>query len=190
MSAEGLLLRNFSSRPSQPRLRGIMPQALGCKQSRPTPEENEAGVPSDIANSSRALASFWRWWDCSRLRLLAEEICNLPHRIQTTLARSHLRFGYSLPLYPTFDGRESGGQGYAFLCACSEDTKKLRQDNPWAGCLDLELAGAAYQAGAQWAILSFRKGQANNCSESLSSDQFSKVPDAGADASSDSANGH
>ena len=112
----------------------------------------------DTANSSSPFASFQRWWNCSILRLLVEEICNLPRRIQNTLTKTHLRFGYTLPVYPTFDSRESEGQGYEFLCACSEDIRKLHRDNHWAGCLDLELAGAAYQAGAHWAIHAFRKG--------------------------------
>ncbi len=145
-----------------------------------------SSVHLDTVNSSSPFASFQRWWDCSTLRLLAEEICNLPRRIQTTLARSHLRFGYSLPLYPTFDSKESQGQGYGFLSACSEDIKRLQRDNRWAGCLDLELAGAAYQAGAHWAIHFFRKGTTNLGSESLSCDQFSQVPDTGTDASSHS----
>ncbi len=137
---------------------------------------NESGVRSDSANSSSPFALCRRWWGCSTLRLLAEEICNVPRRIQTALAKSHLRFGYTLPLYPTFDSKESRGQGYVFLCACSEDIKKLHRDNPWTGCLDLELAGAAYQAGAQWAIRSFRKETTSMVSESLSCAQFSQVP--------------
>jgi len=145
--------------------------------------EKESNVHLDTASNSSPFASFRRSWSCSILRLLAEEICNFPRRIQSTLVKTHLRFGYTLPLYPTFDSKESRGQGYAFLCACSEDIKKLRRDNPWAGCLDLELAGAAYQAGAHWAIHFFRKEATSMGSESLSCDQLSQVPNVGSDAS-------
>jgi hypothetical protein len=159
-----------------------MSQALGNGQSRSIPAETELGVRLDTAHSSSPFASFQQWWDCSTLRLVAEEMCNLPRRIQNTLARKHLRFGYSLPLYPSCDGSESEGQGYGFLSACSEDIQKLHRDNPWAGCLDLELAGAAYRAGAQWAIRAFRKGTNSKAFESSSCD-FSQVPDAGTDTS-------
>ena len=161
-----------------------MPQEPGCNQMRRSiPAESESDARSDSASNSNPFASFRRWWDCSTVRLLAEEICNLPRRIQTTLAKSHLRFGYTLPLYPTFDSKESEGQGYEFLCACSEDIKKLHRDNPWAGCLDLELAGAAYQAGAHWAIHSFRKEITSKASESPSCDHSPKLKDAGTDNS-------
>jgi hypothetical protein len=150
-----------------------MPQALSGRQNQSTSADTGSRVRLDTVNSSSPFASFQRWWDYSTLRLLAEEICNVPRRIQTTLTRSHLRFGYSLPLYPTFDSRESRGQGYGFLCSCSENIKKLQRDNRWAGCLDLELAGAAYQAGAHWAIHSFRKETTNMGSEYQSCDPSS-----------------
>lgn len=160
-----------------------MPRTLTTAQRQSTLVGEELNAHSDIAHNSNRFASFREWWDCSTLRLLAEEMCNLPRRIQNTLTRKHLRFGYSLPRYPTSDSRESEGQGYEFLCACSEDIQKLHLGNPWAGCLDLELAGAAYQAGARWAIHTFRRGPSSKVFASQSSDQFSQIPDAGANAS-------
>jgi hypothetical protein len=160
-----------------------MPRTLSDTQSPFIPEDAGLDVRLDIARNSNHFGSFQKWWDCSTLRLLAEEIRNLPRRIQNALTRKHLRYGYSLPRYPTFDSRESKGQGYEFLCACSEDIQKLYLDNPWAGCLDLELAGAAYQAGAQWAFRLFRTEGASMVSESQSCNQISQVPNAGTDAS-------
>ena len=151
-----------------------MPQALGCKSSQPISAGKELCARSDTLDSSNPFAAFRRWWGCSIVRLLAAEIYILPRRIQTTLLRSHLRFGYSLPLSPTFDHRESRGQGYEFLCACSEDIKELHRDNLWAGSLDLELAGAAYQAGANWAIHSFRK-QITSMDSQHSSGSYNQV---------------
>ena len=163
----------YATRGARPPVISTLQVVAMVRQAHPSPSrfipaDSESGAPLDTASGSSPFAALRRFWDCSTARLLADEICNLPRRIQTTLSRKHLRFGYSLPLYPTFDSKESEGQGYAFLTACSEDMQKLHRDNPWAGCLDLELAGAAYQAGTQWAIHFFRRQATSTVSDSVS----------------------
>jgi hypothetical protein len=115
-------------------------------------KKSGARLGTAIPSSPIAPCLLAPWWQSSALRILAEEICNFPRRILAIRRRPHLRFGYTLPTYPTFDGRESQGQGYKFALACNADIQRLRQDNPWAGRLDLEMAAEAYQAGADWAI--------------------------------------
>ena len=102
------------------------------------------------------LASIFHWlsnrWSCSTLRIVVFEICNFPRRLSAIRQRKHLRFGPSIPTYPTYDSKESRGQGYEFACSCISNIQRLRADNRWAGFLDLEFAAEAYQAGANWAI--------------------------------------
>jgi hypothetical protein len=128
---------------------------------------NGSNVHPDISSSPLSVVRVpifhWRsdGWKDSTLRMLVLEIRNFPRRVGAILRRSHLRFGPSIPTYPTFDSRESQGQGYEFACACNSDIHKLQRDNRWAGPLDLEFAAESYRAGANWAIHNFRNGKDN-----------------------------
>lgn len=113
------------------------------------------------------------WWQHSYVRKLAQEICNFPRRTLATLQRpSHFRYCFP-PVPENLPAR-------SYLESCSRDIESLRDEYPWAGDLDLQMAARAYQLGCRFAV-GIRYTQ--NSSSAQSCDQFSQVPDAGTDSS-------
>jgi len=117
------------------------------------PSPSQLGGRSDTPTrpTPKRFYRFRAWYRYSRLRLVAEEIYNLPRRIVAALRLPHLRWGYSIPAYPNDPCRESLALGNTFLHACNNGIRELARDNPWAGRLDLEMATEAFLAGAAWA---------------------------------------
>ena len=105
--------------------------------------QGELDLELSIRPGSASLSFAKSWWCRSVLRRVAEELRNFPFRIVATCKRPNL-FGARLPRIP------ANLSPNTFRQSCSENMLKLREEYPWAGWLDLEMAGEAFAAGAAY----------------------------------------
>jgi hypothetical protein len=91
------------------------------------------------------------------MRIVAREAHRCFLRIREYLREPYLNSGFPLPR-PGFsdcsldlDHAES-----RFRHACNSDMQFLRQENRWAGNLDLRMAAEAYRMGTEWALRNSR----------------------------------
>ncbi len=168
------------------------PQTLDGKKTTQAGGEQRWDVRPGSASSPRAKFSYrlcapLRWWQRSTCRIVAQEIGALPRRILAVLHMPHLRFGHSLLSCSGSRGTGSFVAESEFVRACRIGMQQLQASHRWAGVLDLEIAAQAYRAGSDWAthnlVLCKETG---NAASVYSCDQFSQVPDSGANASSHS----
>jgi hypothetical protein len=105
-----------------------------------------------VANFLHRLAAPRRWWNRSMLPRLVEEICSLPPRIRATAiqyaakVQPRIALSWKLPIPP------QGLELFEFSEVCSADILKLQEENPWMGCLDLQMAAEAYARGVAYGI--------------------------------------
>jgi len=101
------------------------------------------------------IISLRRAWTWSLLRIVVHEICSLPHRILVILRTPSLRSGPEISRGMLNDGSESFDQENKFQRACIENMAQLKNENHWAGYLDLQITAISFQHGAKWAHRNF-----------------------------------
>lgn len=93
----------------------------------------------------RNLSQLWYRSNCIRA---ADEIRNLPLRIQATLRHRPILGGRGWAL-PQLDNTKDGLE---LLQSCNEDIQSLREDNPWMTSLDSHIAVEGWKKGFQSAL--------------------------------------
>jgi hypothetical protein len=114
--------------------------------------ERLARVSVPIAKFARIPLSLAQWFQHSTLRIVALEIRNFPLRIAAVINTPYLRMGNTL--FSASRDRSMGNfvQESKYQRVCSASIQALRDNHPWAGPLDLEIAAQMHRQGALWAF--------------------------------------
>src|SRR5579859_5928469 len=104
-------------------------------------EASRSNVPSGTLLRPKSIwrelyAALSRRWGYSLVRIVAEDVHNLPRRISAVRKMPHLRYGPELPISPWDHSPLPDCRLNNFVHACNEGIRQLRGEYHWLGRLD------------------------------------------------------